>query len=189
MRVSREQSAESRQRIIDVAGKLFRKKGFDGIGIVDIMKEAGLTQGGFYRHFRSKNHLAAEASQNAFAKSQATWRRIVDDNPANALQVIVQRYFSDRHLMDLEQGCVLPSLASEASRKGEELRSTFTEGLSGLLAILEEAFGGEAGPDRRQQTLSALSEMVGALVLARAVGSPELSKEILSASASRVVGE
>jgi len=105
MKVSREQAALNRERIVDVAARLFREKGYDGIGVADLMKNAGLTHGGFYGHFASKEDLMVEACQHALEKSLDGWRAKIASHPQRALPAIVDSYLSTRHRDQPGGGC------------------------------------------------------------------------------------
>jgi TetR/AcrR family transcriptional repressor of nem operon len=183
MRVTREQFAAHRERILEVAGRLFREHGYAGIGLADIMKAAGMTHGGFYGHFASKDDLAAEASRSALAETAERWAKLVERAPARPLQALVQRYLSDRHRKDRAHGCVFASLAADAARQEGPIRAAFSDGLRSLVTLVTRIVPGRSETVRRRRALSALSEMVGALVLARAVDDDELASEILEASA------
>src|SRR5437868_15523461 len=105
MKVSREEAAQNRERILEVAAKLFREKGFDGIGVADLMKSAGLTHGGFYGHFSSKEDLMAQACARALTQSLSKWKRLADRAPDNALSEITRAYLSTRHRDEPWRGC------------------------------------------------------------------------------------
>src|SRR5262252_762175 len=107
MRVSREQAAANRERIIETAGELFRSKGFSGIGVADIMKAAELTHGGFYGHFASKDDLVAQASRRSMQRSAQNWRKLVAESGGDAFATLLTRYLSPRHRDDPGQGCAL----------------------------------------------------------------------------------
>ncbi|QND48494.1 TetR/AcrR family transcriptional regulator [Rhizobium lusitanum] len=182
MRVSREKFAENREKILAVAGELFREKGFDGIGVADIMKAAGLTHGGFYGHFESKDELACEASKAVVSRSLERWKEVVDGAPGEPLDALLAHYLSHRNVVEHATGCVFAALTQEVSRHGPKMQSTFTGGLMGMAAILEEITPGETPEERRRKALVSLSAMVGAVILARAMDNPELSQEFLAAT-------
>ena len=180
MRVSREQAAQTRDRIVEVASALFRAKGFGGVGVADIMKGVDLTHGGFYGHFGSKDDLAVEASRRALAASAARWQRIVTrDKPYPAL---IDHYLSVRHCGDPASGCALSALGTDAARGSAGLRGAFAEGLQRFVEILTDALPGFSKPARRRKAMAAMATMVGAVTLARAVDDPALSEEILDAA-------
>lgn len=175
MRVSREKAAGNRARIVEAAARLFREHGFDGVGVDAIMKEAGLTHGGFYGHFRSKDDLAAEAVTRALASGTENLSRYAD------LGDFVKAYLSERHCTDRGGGCALASLGADVAREGKGVRRALTDYVTTRLIWLARLFKGTQA-SRRQRAIATLSGLVGALTLARAVDDPELSKEILSAA-------
>jgi TetR/AcrR family transcriptional repressor of nem operon len=192
MRVTREQAARNRDAVVEAASRLFRERGIGGVGIADIMRESGLTHGGFYGQFASKDDLAGEACARALDASAARWRGIVAGHAGESgegmLAAIAGHYLRAAHLTEAGTGCALPALAADAARDGGAVARAFTEGFLGLEDVLEKALSGEgeeAGDSReasRQRALAALAQMVGALVLARAVDDPALSCEIMSAA-------
>jgi TetR/AcrR family transcriptional repressor of nem operon len=175
MRVSREQAAENRSRIVDVASRLFRQKGFDGVGLDEIMREAGLTHGGFYRNFASKDDLATEALTTALVRGTEKLSRFTD------LNGYVSAYLSEIHCADRGDGCGLAALGSDVAREGTGVRRAVTDYVAGRLGWIAGLFGGSAAA-RRKRAIATLSGLVGALTLARAVDDPALSKEILAAA-------
>lgn len=190
MKVSREQAAANRERVVDVAAALFREHGFDGVGLATLMRAAGLTHGGFYGQFRSKEALAAEAAARALAQSAEDWRSLTDGkNREVALASLLESYLSVRHRDAPGRGCAYAALAAEAARGPDPaVRRSFEEGLEPLISILGSLSPEEGEPERRRQALAAMAEMVGALVLARAVGDPAVSEEILDAAREDLVG-
>ena len=180
MRVSREKFAENRARILDVAGKLFREKGFDGIGVADIMKAAGLTHGGFYGHFASKESLACEASKALVDKTRMRWQEIVDAAEGDPLAALLRHYLSRRNLQS--PTCVFATLTQDVSRHGAAMQSTFTAGLTDLADVLSPIVAGKTPQARRARALSTLSAMMGAVILARAMDDPQLADEFLEAT-------
>src|SRR3954451_20000276 len=122
VRVSREQAAENRQRILDVAARLFRQRGFDGIGVDAIMEAAGLTHGGFYGHFDSKAKLAEQACSAGLAKSKQKWDTLAQASPEAALAEIARSYLSKRHRDDPGDGCVFAALGGEVARASDPVR-------------------------------------------------------------------
>jgi TetR/AcrR family transcriptional regulator, transcriptional repressor for nem operon len=173
MRVSRERAAENRDRIVAAASRLFRAHGFDGVGVDAIMKQAGLTHGGFYGHFDSKDALAAEAVQEALARGDEKMRRFTD------LDSYVAAYLSERHCADRAEGCGLAALGAEIPRAGKGVRHAITTFVAERLERIAGFLAGSAAA-RRKRAIATLSGMVGALTLARAVDDPALAKEILA---------
>lgn len=186
MRVSREQAAANRERILEVASRLFREKGLGGIGVADLMQEAGLTHGGFYGHFQSKDALAAIACAKAFEQSKAKWKKRVEEQPnrAAALASIVENYLSAKSRNAAGTGCPLSALATDVAREPADkpVRDAFLGGIYNLLEILAGLQG--SGDDTRDRALALgqLSTMVGALVLARATRGDKISDELLAAA-------
>ncbi|MGA8614736.1 MAG: TetR/AcrR family transcriptional regulator [Xanthobacteraceae bacterium] len=182
MRVSREQAALNRDRIIDAAGALFRAKGFGGVGVADIMKAADLTHGGFYGHFDSKDDLVARASKRAMARAAGNWQAVVTAAPDAPFAALLKHYLSPRHRDDPGRGCVFAALAADAARSGKMVRNAFAEGLEPLLDILADAIPERTKASRRRKAVAAMAALVGALGLARATEGTPLSDEILDAA-------
>jgi TetR/AcrR family transcriptional repressor of nem operon len=185
MRVSREQAALNRERIVDVAAKLFREKGYDGIGVADLMKGAGLTHGGFYGHFESKEDLLAEACAKAIAYSVEHWRRRIDRNPGDPLGELARSYLSEMHRDNAGAGCVIASLGPDVARAGKPVQHALTGGVKAQLDMLAQALPGEP-EEARRRAIASYAAMIGGLVLARAVDDPELSKELLAATVAQL---
>jgi TetR/AcrR family transcriptional repressor of nem operon len=187
MKVTREQAALNRDRIIDVAGRLFRERGFDGIGVADLMKEAGLTHGGFYGHFESKEDLAAEACGRALARTAALWREAVAKGGRQPLKVIADRYLSARHRDDIGGGCLYAALTADIARRDNPaLRLALTDGLRRAVDLLAGLVPGRTKAAQRKRALAQFATMMGALILARAVDDETLSEEFLAAARAAV---
>jgi TetR/AcrR family transcriptional repressor of nem operon len=181
VKVSREQAAKNRERILEVAAKLFRERGFDGIGVADLMHQAGFTHGGFYGHFASKEELMAQACARSFAEKISLWhdeRELDVDRP---LASAAKYYLTAGHRDDPGTGCPTATLAIDVSRQAPPIRRAFTEGLRQLVEFLTEKLPGRSKAAKRRKALFAWATLVGAMILARAVDDPELSDEILSA--------
>ena len=181
MRVSREKFAENRAKILEVAGQLFREKGFEGIGVADIMKAAGLTHGGFYGHFNSKDELAFEASKAVVERTAERWTAVVENADADPLDALLDYYLSRRNLDAPGKSCIFAALTQDVSRHGARMQSAFTDGLQSLAGILEEIVPGESQQDRRRRALASLSAMMGAVILAKAMDDASLADEFLAA--------
>ncbi len=179
--MSREKAAESREKILDAAARGFRERGLDGIGVAEVMKDAGFTHGGFYAHFDSKEDLMAEACGRALDGALARWHKLQAAAPESALQAIVDHYLSPRHLADRGSGCTIAALAADVARHGPGVRSAVTARFRALMSILADAMPGRTRAGRRKKALAAYASLVGAVVLARAVDDPMLSSEILDA--------
>lgn len=186
MRVSRLRAEENRQTVINVASRLFRERGFDGIGLKDLMQGAGLTQGAFYKQFESKEDLAAQASLRALENASGRWSAAAEANPLDPLGAVIAFYLSMEHRGERLDGCPLVALGSDASRQGEEVKASFETGIRNHLGVLGAWVGGGDGEQADRKAMVALSTMVGAMLLARAVNDEGLSKQFLEAAAQAV---
>ncbi len=180
MKVTKEQAAENRERILDTAARLFRERGFDGIGVADLMQNAGLTHGGFYGQFESKEDLAAQACERALAQSAARLERLIGDHPKDPLAAVAGSFLSTRHRDNAGDGCAFVALGAEAPRHAPEVRKVFADGLRFRVGKLMEFMPGTKAA-RRRKALAMMAGMVGAQVLARAVDDTQFSNEILEA--------
>jgi TetR/AcrR family transcriptional regulator, transcriptional repressor for nem operon len=176
MRVSREQAAENRRRIVETASRMFRENGFDGVGVDAIMKGAGLTHGGFYGHFRSKDDLAAEAVTRALERGTERQSRFTD------LRDLVSDYLSERHRANRGDGCAIAALCGEMARQGEGMRRGVTAHVRAQLDRFSHLLKGGTAASRRKRAIATFAGIIGALMLARAVEDPALSEEILTAA-------
>lgn len=186
MKVTREQAAQNRERILETAAQLFRERGFDGVGVADIMKAAGLTHGGFYGHFASKEDLMAQACAHALAKSLDYWDSTIERAKDDPLSAVTRAYLSARHRDQPGQGCVLAALGPDTYRQGAPVRRTFTAGVRSLIELIANLLPGSSPARKRKQAVATFASMVGAIVLARAVDDRELSNEILDAVAASI---
>jgi TetR/AcrR family transcriptional regulator, transcriptional repressor for nem operon len=177
IRVSREQAAQNHQRIVETASRLFRQQGFDGVSVDTIMQQAGLTHGGFYGHFKSKDDLAAQAVVRALERSSEGQGRYTD------IGELVSQYLSQRHCADRACGCAIAALGTDIARQGKGVRQGLTAHIRARLDHLARLLRGGTAADRRKRAIATLGGIVGALTLARAVDDPVLSKEILAAAA------
>ena len=139
MKVTREQAIQNRDRVLDVAARLFRERGFDGIGVADLMKSAGLTHGGFYGQFGSKEELMAEACSRSFDSALETWSKIGGRASGNPLAAVMKGYLSKQHRDNPGEGCVIASLGAEATRQGSSLRRAVTDGARAMLDLVAAA--------------------------------------------------
>lgn len=171
------------ERIVEVASRAIRRYGYDGIGIVDIMKEADLTAGGFYAHFASREALLAEAADRAGADFFAVATRIVNAAPpGQALQSLLRAYLTKRHLDDAETGCPFAALGSEMPRQTSEVRRVVTLQIKEMIDLIARQLPYWEQPGRQEEALVILSTIVGTLTLARAVDDPKLSDVLLDAA-------
>jgi TetR/AcrR family transcriptional repressor of nem operon len=174
--------AETRQRILTAAGRLFREHGIDGVGVDAVMKQAGLTHGGFYLHFPSKEALAAEVAQSLLASAAAKWDDISrSPDRAAALEHIVRYYLDPVHVASA-QCCPLTTLGPDVAR-----RSASKDAVGGALRGMLDALVRVVPGRKRQQALAALSTMVGAVVLSRLADDPALAEAFLQAAAASIL--
>jgi TetR/AcrR family transcriptional regulator, transcriptional repressor for nem operon len=181
MRMSREQTAETRARILDVAGRQFRERGFDGIGVADLMKSAGLTHGAFYNHFESKIALASEASEQVLRKTTCAWAEIADTSNGG-FEAFVATYLSRSHRDEPGSGCLIAALGADVARQESPVRQAFTSALRPMIDFLSRHVGGRGKAKQRERALVTLATLVGSVVLARAVDDSDLSDEFLQAA-------
>lgn len=186
MKVTRDQAAQNRQRIVDVASRAFRARGLEGIGVSDIMDAAGLTHGGFYGNFESKAALQVEACKAALHPAAARWQAVIDESPDDALASIADGYLSERHRDSPAAGCAFAALSPEISRAGPELKAVATEGLRARIDLLSRAVEAPSAKARRKKAIATLAALVGAVVLARVTDEAGLSDEILEAVRSEL---
>lgn len=187
MRVSRMQAAENRETVINVASRLFRERGFDGIGLKDLMKGAGLTQGAFYKQFASKEDLAAQASRRAMESAIHRLSAAAAANPQNPLGAVIGFYLSMAHRAERMDGCPVVALGSDAARQGADVKASFEAGIREYLELLGSLVGEAADEEPGGKAMAILSTMVGAVVLSRAVNDERLSKRFLQAAAESVL--
>src|SRR5215213_3493305 len=136
MKVSRDQAARNRERIVEIAAQLFRERGFDGIGVADLMKEAGLTHGGFYGHFSSKEDLIAEASARALMGSLTLLSKVAERAPGDRLSAVANAYLTRRHRDNPGAGCLLAALGPDVSRQGPAVRRSVTSYVRSAVDLL-----------------------------------------------------
>lgn len=170
MKVSREQMAENRVRILDAASRLFREKGFEAVTVANVMKAAGLTHGGFYGHFESKDDLVAQTLAHSLKASAG---KTID------LGVFIDNYLSPEHRDHPGNGCPTAGLAAETRHQSPAAQTAMTVGLREQIDRLSQAIPGTCNADRRRDAIGNWAAMVGAVILARAIDDPEFSDEVL----------
>jgi TetR/AcrR family transcriptional regulator, transcriptional repressor for nem operon len=186
MRRSRQEAAETRHRIVEAASRLFRGKGIAATSIADIMSSVGLTVGGFYRHFDSKEALVAEAIEAASLETTRGHEEHAQRFDAKErAPALLDRYLSDLHRAHPDHGCPVAALCSEIGHEGRPTKEAFTKALRRLIAIVDGVVAKE-GKQRRRETLYAAAATVGALVLARATSDEDLAHELLAAARAGV---
>lgn len=182
MRSTKAKAAENRERIIAEAARQFRARGFAGIGVAELMRGVGLTHGGFYVHFGSKEELMQLACRRAVGDMLDEWRAQAEAAPLDPLAAIVRPYLSPEHRDQPGAGCLMAALGPEAAREAEPVRRTVTECLEDVLDTLAEWAPGPSAAERRKRAIRVFSTLVGAMVAARVVSDPVLSEEILAAA-------
>jgi TetR/AcrR family transcriptional repressor of nem operon len=185
MRVSRIQAEENRQTVIDVASRLFREHGFNGIGLKDLMEAAGLTQGAFYKQFASKDDLAAQASGRALESATRRWSAAAEANVKDPLGAVIAFYLSLGHREERMDGCPVVALGSDAARQGTDVKASFEAGIRKYLEMLGRWIGESDGEDSGKAR-AILSTMVGALTLSRAINDPNLARAFLDSAVDQV---
>lgn len=182
MRYSPEHKAETHARIVRKASVRLREKGAHGIGVADLMKEAGLTHGGFYAHFASRDALVIEAFGYAMDRSIENWRkRLSEMAPEKRLAAIVDFYLSAQHRDDLGHGCAVPALGAELARETPKTRKAFAAKLEAMVDMFADQMVDVPRKTARKRATAMLATMMGSVVMARIAGTGEFSDEILSA--------
>ncbi|HEV2169626.1 MAG TPA: TetR/AcrR family transcriptional regulator [Candidatus Binatus sp.] len=188
MRVSKQKAAQNRERILTSAARLFRERGIAATGVDSITEDAGLTHGGLYSQFGSKEAIAAEAIRFALGRGMRIWQRAVQRNPGkNALPEIVGNYLSRAHRDTPGTGCVVAALGTDIARQPRRVREAFTRQLQDDFEFLSRLMSGAKPADRYEDAIAAFSSMIGALILARAVSDDVFSDLILKSAAKRVI--
>ena len=185
MRASREVKAQHHKDIVLSASKMLRECGIDRTSVMDLMRAAGLTNGGFYRHFKSKDELVAESTRNIFRATITRFQACSEKEGLKAaLSAYVDEYLADGHVNAPEEGCAIAAYGAEAARESRSVCEAFAEGMDQMLSLTAEGMPGPKAQKRaRAAELQAL--MTGAVVMARAAGNPQLSQEILDSARQR----
>ena len=192
MRLTKEKTERNRQAILDAASRLFRARGYDAVGLSEVMGEAGFTCGGFYNHFASKEALAAEVCRCTFAQETRGLARRLEASPRSSVTRMIDAFLSPEHRDDAARGCPSVSLVADAAHHGAEMQAAFAQGIETYIHTLADALStpdaatGEpvrGDADRRTLATALVAQMVGSLALSRAVGeaSTGLSEELLVA--------
>lgn len=180
MKVSREQMQANRLRILDCASRLFREKGFDAVSVAEVMQAAGLTHGGFYGHFASKDDLIAQAVAHIFGAQQAG---------RGGLDAYLDAYLAPEHRDGVADGCPTAALVADVRRQTPAARAAMSEGFRSQIERIAAALGDGAPDEMRPQAVGTWAAMVGAVVLARATEDPALSAEILQQTRAWIGGK
>jgi TetR/AcrR family transcriptional repressor of nem operon len=177
------------ERILDVAARSLRRNGYSGVGVADVMKQAGLTHGGFYAHFESRDALLAEAIERAGRDSAEAMKRRIEASQAkghSAFRALVDGYLSEAHLRGVESGCVVAALGSEIHRQPPSLLAPSNDRVRGLIGMVQHALPEDAA---REQAMVIAATMVGSLQLARALGPNAQGKAMLVAARNALLAQ
>ena len=181
MRRSKTEKAVTHAKIVSIAAKRFRERGLQGIGVADLMKEAGSSVGGFYKHFKSRDELAVEALAEAF-KDLDKWEKNAEDLPA-----LLRFYLGEEHCDHPGTGCAITALAGDIRQASKAVRTVYTERVKHSLAYSADRMQGGDQASRRARAILSLSAGIGGLSLARAVNDKALSREILTALREQLI--
>ena len=189
MRYSKEHKLETHARIVKKASVRLREEGARGIGVADLMKEAGLTHGGFYAHFDSREALVIEAFGHAMDRSIERWRKLAEQTPPEKrLAAIVNSYLTPLHRDDPGHGCAVTALGAEIARESPKTRKAFAAKLELMIDMMADQILDVPRKAARKQAMAVLASMMGTLVLSRIAGNGEFSDEILGAGRDAVLG-
>jgi len=180
---TRKRKEISHDRIVEVAARAIRRSGYAGTGLADIMKEAGLTHGGFYAHFKSRDALLAEAWNHAGAESAALAARVTSAAPpGQEIQAIMQAYLSPEHISAIETGCPVSALGSEMPRQSPAVRRAATIHIKEMIDLIARQLPDWGQPQAHQQAMALLCALIGTTMIARAVDDPALSEALRAAT-------
>lgn len=180
MRYSDDHKAKTRERVLREAARELRAKGRESVSVARVMERAGLTHGGFYAHFASKDDLVAEAVGTMFDDARARLTTMAEDEPRRALRGYIDFYLSHAHRDNRERGCPLPALSGDLARADPAVRARFGAGVKGLSDRLAQRLRAIGGATPETDALAMLTQMVGAVALSRAVADPAQSDAILA---------
>ncbi|SAL00350.1 TetR family transcriptional regulator [Caballeronia calidae] len=181
---SQAEKLETHQRIVDIAAKRFRERGIDGVSIADVMREAGLTVGGFYKHFSSRDELVVEALRHAL-KDIESWESAI---PVAASQAM-HSYLSESHRDNLVTGCPISALVNDVGRSTGGAREVVSMEVSKIVGLISQASPAHETASKRSDAILVLSACVGAVALSRAVSDRALSREILGGALTGILGK
>src|SRR4029077_2407451 len=189
MRYSREHKQETHERIVKKASARLREKGAHGIGVADLMKEAGVPHGGVYAHFDSRESLVIEAFGYAMDRATERWRKVAEEvPPEKRLATLIATYLAPSHRDDPGRGCAVPALGAEIARESPKTRKAFAAKLEQMIDMMADQILDVPRKAARKQAIAALTTMMGTLVLSRIAGSGEFSDEILSSGREAALG-
>ena len=180
---SQEDKAKSHEKIVKTAAARFRESGVDGIGVADLMKDAGLSHGGFYRHFSSRDALVAEAIEHALADGGGRVADVARTQHPRTAAVLIDAYLSASHRDGLATSCAVTTMAADVARSNDRARTAYSRQVETYLDLLVQLIDAPSRKTRRSKAITALATLVGAVSMARAVNDEKLSREILSSAA------
>jgi AcrR family transcriptional regulator len=174
---------ETHDRIVRTAAAALRRKGYDGVGVAEVMDEAGLTHGGFYAHFQSREAMLVEALDAAAAQTLERLGKVPEGAPpGSALEALVEHYLSDRHVANVDAGCAIAALGADTARQGPEVRRVMTRRVKELADLVARQLPTWGDAAAHEDALATVAAMLGALILARAVDQPALGKSVRAAT-------
>ena len=179
---------ETHERIVDAAARAIRKHGYAGVGVAEVMKEAGLTHGGFYAHFDSREGMLAEAADRAGADGMAVMARVAAAAPPRkALEAVLRTYLSKEHAEGVETGCAIAALGSEMPRQGPKVRRAATRRIKEMIDLVARQSPDWGQPGAHERALVTVATALGALVMARAVDDPKLASAVREAALQHLI--
>jgi TetR/AcrR family transcriptional repressor of nem operon len=184
MRRTKQQTTETRQQIVKSASALFRERGVDGVSVAEVVDKAGLTHGGFYKHFESKEALLTEAIADAFANSMCAWEETIAKQADNQLtiQALINLYLSENHLNDTAFGCPAAALGTEIARHEGGTKKCFAEGIKGMIGAFEKQLEGKNASDRKDLAVATVACLVGTMMIARCAENDKTAQSYTEAS-------
>jgi TetR/AcrR family transcriptional repressor of nem operon len=186
-RVTTKKKQETHEKIVRTAAVSIRRNGYDGVGVAEVMDEAGLTHGGFYAHFANREALLLEALDAAAGETIERLGKVPDRAaPGKKLEAIVDHYLSDRHVANVEHGCTLAALGGETVRQSPEIRRVMTRRVKELADLVARQLPDWGDADAHEDALAVMSTMLGALLIARAVDDPALATAVRDSAKAHI---
>ncbi|MGH8507240.1 MAG: TetR/AcrR family transcriptional regulator [Gammaproteobacteria bacterium] len=189
MRRSREDAARTRQEIVKAAATLLRERGLHGVSVADLMSEIGLTHGGFYTHFESKEALMSEAMEAAFSESMSGWHRVLASaKTKSGFASLVDLYLGEKHLRDPKTGCAVPALGSEIARASTVVQESVAKGINDMIEVFSEQINDVSPERKKERAIATVAGLVGAMVMARCVRDEPTARSYLQATRNQLLG-
>lgn len=188
MRRSREEAARTRQEIVKAASTLLRERGLHGVSVANLMSEIGLTHGGFYTHFKSKEALMSEAMEAAFGETMNAWHKVLASTKKRiGFTNLVDLYLGEKHLKDPATGCAVPALGSEIARASTVVQDSVAKGINEMIEVLSKQID-DASPERKKErAIATVACLVGAIVMARCVNDEQTAQSYLEATRNQLL--